>query len=251
MVITDSLYTFQESIGRAGPGTRDRQPRFRRWDGGRLVFSQPVLRLSSFILSLFLPTLPVEMADFGFGELKQGKSAPLPLWVCQKPAAVGQGQPESVSITRLSDNPWPMTSPSSQLVAQPGKPQHDGPKWRTRTSRVPSMFYTIATDKGSLICFLRCIGFITSPLTKNPSLHHYILQGLRPPKVRFRPRRRPAGPDTGETRANGALLRLSFANTHSSTPRRPAHFELAISLLVIPLALWPQTPPAMGSSDLD
>ncbi|KAI3547971.1 hypothetical protein CABS03_10411, partial [Colletotrichum abscissum] len=89
------------------------------------------------------------------------------------------------------------------------------------------------------------------PSHKNPSLHHHILQGLRPPKVRFRPRPRPAGPDTGETRANGALLRLSFANTHSSTPRRPAHFELAISLLVIPLALWPQTPPAMGSSDLD
>lgn len=140
---TDSLYSFQESIGRAGPGTCDRQPRFRRWDGGRLVFSQPVLPLSSFRLSLFLrssvPTLPIEMADFGFGELKQGKSAPLSLWVCQKPAAVGQGQPESFSITRLSDNPWPMTSASSQLVAQPGKPQNDGPEWRTRTSRVPSM----------------------------------------------------------------------------------------------------------------
>ncbi|KAK1483775.1 hypothetical protein CABS01_13927 [Colletotrichum abscissum] len=230
-MVTDSFYTFQESIGRAGPGTRDRQPRFRRWDGGRLVFSQPVLRLSSFILSLSLPTLPVEMADFGFELLKQGKSAPLPLWACQKPAAVGQGQPESFSITRWSDNPWPMTSASSQLVAQPGKPQQDGPKWRTRTSRVPPMLYTRPTDKRLLICFLR--------------------QGLRPPKVRFRPRPRPAGPDTGETRANGALLRLSFANTHSSTPRRPAHFELAISLLVIPLALWPQTPPAMGSSDLD
>ncbi|KAG7044769.1 hypothetical protein JMJ77_0004230 [Colletotrichum scovillei] len=127
-------------------------------------------------------TLPVEMTDFGFGELKQGKSAVLPPWVCQQPSAVGQGQPESFSITRLSDNPWPMTSASSQLVAQPGKPQHDGPKWRTRTSRVPSMFYTRATDKRSLICFLRCIGFITSPLTKNPSLHHHILQGLRPPR---------------------------------------------------------------------
>ncbi|KAK1547250.1 hypothetical protein CPAR01_01217 [Colletotrichum paranaense] len=230
-MVTDSFYTFPESIGRAGPGTRDRQPRFRRWDGGRLVFSQPVLRLSSFILSLFLPTLPVETADFGFEESNQGKSAPLPLRVCQKPAAVGQGQPESFSTTRWSDNPWPMTSASSQLVAQPGKPQHDGPKWRTRTSRVPPMLYTRPTDKRLLICFLR--------------------QGLRPPKVRFRPRRRPAGPDTGETRANGALLRLSFANTHSSTPRRPAHFELAISLLVTPLALWPQTPPAMGSSDLD
>ncbi|KAK1704257.1 hypothetical protein BDP67DRAFT_216576 [Colletotrichum lupini] len=167
-MVTDSFYTFQESIGRAGPGTRDRQPRFRRWDGGRLVFSQPVLRLSSFILSLSLPTLPVEMADFGFEQLKQGKSAPLPLWACQKPAAVGQGQPESFSITRWSDNPWPMTSASSQLVAQPGKPQHDGPKWRTRTSRVPPMLYTRPTDKRLLICFLRCTGFITSPLTKTP-----------------------------------------------------------------------------------